>query len=182
MKQWAALTKYGVIGEFDREEVTPSTKLKGDARRLQPLFGDPKDTPREVPEGALAARNKLLEDAAKVKDEEAFTAFTPASEQMLLAAELMFLRDLHARDLRHKAGGAWITGFASCPSMVWSVSGGLARCRTSCARAIARRPCGLLSRLPQECGEKPGRASRSCGNYLRRLGSRSAPSDVEVSA
>ena len=124
------MVKNNVIGEFERPELVPFTKLnlKTD-QEVKALFEDARATSRPVPgadkpraKAAALARNALLEMTDKIRDESKFKAFTPASEQNL-CAELQFLRVLHEGDLWGNANDCWVTAFLP--------PGGLVRIKSS---------------------------------------------------
>ena len=54
-------------------------------------------------------RNTFLQTTQRIKDEKTFVAFTPESEQILVA-ELRLLRHLHAHNMWARASDSWITG------------------------------------------------------------------------
>ena len=116
VRQWATLVGHNVIEEFRRNEVeaTSTAMVDRDRWKLAALFQDPGATRTANPAATsqekerVAKRNKLLESTERVKDEKKFVAFTPASEQ-LLVAELRLLRHLHAHDMWARANDAWIT-------------------------------------------------------------------------
>ena len=105
-----------MIEEFRRNEIesTSTAMVDREKMRLASLFEDPGPT-RTANSAAtsqelerVASRNKLLESTQRVKDEKKFVAFTPASEQVLVA-ELRLLRHLHAHNMWARANDAWVT-------------------------------------------------------------------------
>ena len=116
VRQWATLVGHRVIEEFRRNEIeaTSTAMVDRERRRLESLFEDPGPTrtanlaATSQEEEIVAKRNKLLESTQRVKDEKKFVAFTPASEQFLVA-ELWLLRLLHAHNVWARANDAWIT-------------------------------------------------------------------------
>ena len=57
----------------------------------------------------MEKRNKLLGETHRVKDEKNFSAFTPESEQVLVA-ELRLMGYLHENNMWGRVNDAWVTG------------------------------------------------------------------------
>ena len=93
VRQWGALASHGVIEEFRRNEIeaTSTSMVDRDRWMLAGLFTDPGATrtanhaATRQEEERVMNRNKLLESTQRVKGEKKFVAFTPASEQLLVA-------------------------------------------------------------------------------------------------
>ena len=63
----------------------------------------------EAEKARIEQRNALLKNMQRIKDEKKFTAFTPESEQALVA-ELQLMRTMHEHNLWHRVNDAWVTG------------------------------------------------------------------------
>ena len=95
-----------MIEEFRRNEIetTSTAMVDREQWRLEGLFEDPGPTRTANPaatsqeEDIVAKRNKLLESTQRVNYEKKFVAFTPQSEQLLMA-ELRLLRHPHAHNM-----------------------------------------------------------------------------------
>ena len=89
------MSSHGVIDEFVRKEIsiTSDVRPSGYQDMMKSLFVDPcGDKPAPVPENASEAqleeanrRNMFLKEMQRVKDDKKFSAFTPESEQALVA-------------------------------------------------------------------------------------------------
>ena len=119
MSLWTRLTDLKVLAEFEREEVPLESAKNTASSQMEEIrewfFSEPTGI-HEVAEDANAAevakaekRVELLEATNKVLNEKDWAAFTPESEQTLVA-ELQFLRALDKHDLWHKATDSWVTG------------------------------------------------------------------------
>ena len=106
-----------MIEEFRRTEIeATSTATDADVeQRMGALFEDPGPTRKVDPAATsqeqerVEKRNKFLQTTQRIKDEKTFVAFTPESEQILVA-ELRLLRHLHAQNMWARANDSWITG------------------------------------------------------------------------
>ena len=102
-----------VLEEFGHSEVeVTTTKDLGDAAEMkafvQPLFAQPDAKKACGDKPVSPKRAKLLQQIKNVKDEKKFKAFTPESEQNLVA-ELQLLRTLNFEDKWHKVNDSWVT-------------------------------------------------------------------------
>ena len=121
MALWEKLTDQDVFGEFERQEVELEEQLAGNGDigakpdwNEKDLCSDPKPrvrprlgaTPAELER--VAKENEWLATFDKIKDDGG-KYVNPESEQKLVA-EMQLMRFLHANDIWHKAGDAWVTG------------------------------------------------------------------------
>ena len=115
-RMWERLVAGCVIEEFHHKEVeAKSHVMPPPSAEMASLFAEPR-VPMAVKSAAtsqeqkrLAKRNAFLEKTKRVKDEKKFSAFTPESEQDLVA-EMRFMRVLREGELWHKASDVWVTG------------------------------------------------------------------------
>ena len=116
IRLWERLSTEGVIEEFERDEITPSSNAEPERGNVWTdcLFADAQAERTADPaapsqeQDRIRRRNKFLKTTAAVKDEKHFVTFTPESEQSLVA-ELRFIRLLRAGRLWIKASDAWVT-------------------------------------------------------------------------
>ena len=102
-RQWGSLVAHSVIEEFRRPgiEANSTAMVDRDCLQLAGVYDDPGPTrtaklaATSQEKERVKKRNELLESTQRVKDEKKCHAFTPASEQVLVA-ELRLLRHLHA--------------------------------------------------------------------------------------
>ena len=178
VRQWDNLVGHHVIEEFCRNEIeTTSTAMNDRQCNLAGVFEDPGPTRTVNPaatsqeQETVAKRNKLLESTQRVKDEKKFVAFTPASEQVLVA-ELRLLRHLHAHNMWAKANDAWITSFLPV--------GGLIRIKSAKVSAFVLKTneCAALTWPAEEVARHVWRKSAAISQLEWRVVF--SPDDVEV--
>jgi len=116
VRQWGSLVGHNVIEEFRRTEVEAKSTISDQemVNKMDALFRDPGSirkpgcaaTSQEIEH--VEKRNKFLETTQRIKDETKFSAFTPESEQVLVA-ELRLLRHLHEHGMWGRVNDAWVT-------------------------------------------------------------------------
>ena len=93
LRQWAPLVGHNVIEEFRRTEIEATSTISNRTmmEKMEAFFREPGPICIAAPAAtsqemqAMEKRNEFLATTARVKDEKKFSAFTPESEQVLVA-------------------------------------------------------------------------------------------------
>ena len=115
-RQWGSLVGHNVIEEFRRTDIDATSTISDRTMvdNMEALFREPGSIRKADPaatsqeQQAVEKRNEFLATTARVKDEKKFSAFTPESEQVLVA-ELRLMGYLHENNMWGRVNDAWVT-------------------------------------------------------------------------